>query len=120
MEDGLTNESKKFGFRPIIVYGEFDHTRQVEQVDDFIAKKVDALILAPCDSMAIGEAIVKANEAGIPVFTVDIANLSGKGKVIAHIASDNFEGGRQAGRLMVKPLKVKGKWLLLIIRILLP
>lgn len=109
LEDGLTNESKKFGFRPIIVYGEFDHTRQVAQVEDLIAKKVDALILAPCDSMAIGESIVRANEAGIPVFTVDIANLSGKGKVIAHIASDNLGGGRQAGRLMSEALKGKGK-----------
>lgn len=109
LEDGLVAESKKYGFKTYIVYGEFDHSRQVVQVEDLIAKKVDALILAPCNSIEIGETIVKANEVGIPVFTVDIANLSEKGKVVAHIASDNTEGGRQVGKLMAEALRGKGK-----------
>ncbi|MGE5583888.1 MAG: substrate-binding domain-containing protein [Bacillota bacterium] len=109
MEESLLNEAKKNNFKIQVFFAEYAHNKQVELLDDFIAKKMDALILSPCDSKAIGEAIIKANEAGIPVFTVDIANLSGKGKVIAHIASDNFEGGRQAGRLMMEALKGKGK-----------
>ncbi len=109
LEAGLTAEAKKYNYKLSIFYGEFDHGKQAAQVDELIARRVDALILAPCDSKAIGDAILKANAAGIPVFTVDIANLSGKGKVVAHIASDNVEGGRQAARLMVEALKGKGK-----------
>ena len=109
LEVGLQEQAVKYGDKLMISYGEFDHRAQVGQIEEFVAKKVDALLIAPCDSKAIGDVIVKANQAGIPVFTVDIANLSGKGKVIAHIASDNLEGGRQAGRLMVKALKGKGK-----------
>ncbi len=109
MEEGLAGLARQYNLKVQIAFAEYDHSRQVEIMNDFIDKKVDALILAPCDSKAIGDAILKANTVGIPVFTVDIANLSGKGKVIAHIASDNFEGGQQAGRLMVKALKGKGK-----------
>ncbi|MGE5549227.1 MAG: ABC transporter substrate binding protein [Bacteroidota bacterium] len=109
LEEGLAGEARKAGLKLAVAYGEFDHARQVAQIKAFIDRKVDALVLAPCDSTAVGEAIVKANTAKIPVFTVDIANHSGKGKVVAHIGSDNAEGGRQAGRLMVQALAGKGK-----------
>lgn len=109
LEAGLVNEAKKFGYKLIIVAGEFDAAKQAAQIDDFISQKVDALIVAPCDSRAVGSSIAEANKANIPVFTVDIANLSTQGKVVSHIASDNVEGGRQAGKLMAKALNGKGK-----------
>jgi ribose transport system substrate-binding protein len=58
------------------------------------------VVLTPYDSHAIGGAIVEANKVGIPVFTADIANASKDGKVVSHIASDNVQGGAQAGKLM--------------------
>lgn len=106
---GLAHEAKKFNFQIVILDSQFDAVRQEAQVGEMIAKKVDALIIAPCDSVAIGTSLLKANQAKIPVFTVDSANLSGKGKVIAHIGSDNREGGRQAGRLMAQALNGSGK-----------
>ncbi len=109
LEEGLTTEAGKAGLKLTIAYGEFDHERQVAQIKAFVAKKIDALILAPCDSTAVGEIIGQLNQARIPVFTVDIANHSGKGRVVAHIGSDNMEGGRQAGRLMAEALGKKGK-----------
>jgi len=109
LEEGLAFEAVKAGLKLSIAYGEFDHERQVAQIKAFMGKKVDALILAPCDSTAVGEVIEQLNEARIPVFTVDIANRSGKGRVVAHIGSDNVEGGRQAGRLMAEALGKKGK-----------
>lgn len=109
LESGLLAESTRRGLRVDVEYAEFDHDRQVSQVRAFIARKADAIVLAPCDSTAIGDAILAANKAGIPVFTVDIANASGKGRVVAHIASDNLSGGRQAGVLMAKALKGTGK-----------
>lgn len=109
LESGLKTEAAKFGYELIVVAGEFDPGRQAAQLEDFIAKKVDAIVLAPCDSKAVGSSIAEANKVKIPVFTVDIANLSPQGKVVCHIASDNVEGGRQAGRLMVKALNGAGK-----------
>jgi ribose transport system substrate-binding protein len=109
LEEGLIAEGRKYNFELIITYAEFDRSKQAQQLEELIARQPDALIIAPCDSMAIGESIVKANRASIPVFTVDIANRSGYGSVVSHIASDNFEGGRLAGKLMAQALDGKGK-----------
>jgi ribose transport system substrate-binding protein len=108
LEKGLLSEAAKNGFTVTVLAAEFDPAKQANQVEDFIAKKVDAIVISPCDSYGIGAAIAEANQAGIPVFTADIANLSNEGKVVAHIASDNVEGGRQAGLLMAKALDGKG------------
>jgi len=82
------------------VGGSRDSARQQSQVEDFISRKVDAIILTPYDSQAIGSAIVAANDAKIPVFTADIANASSQGTVVSHVASNNVQGGQQAGALM--------------------
>ncbi len=109
LEEGLVAEGRKYGYDISIAYAEFDSAKQAQQVEEMIAKRPDAVIIAPCDSTAIGESIVKANKASIPVFTVDIANRSGYGSVVSHIASDNFEGGRLAGQLMAQALGGVGK-----------
>lgn len=105
---GLEAAAKEQGYTLHITSGEFDAVRQANQVDEFIAQKVDAIVLCPCDSRGVGASIAAANQAGIPVFTADIANASPLGKVVAHIASDNREGGRKAGELMAQALGGKG------------
>jgi len=105
---GLEAKAREYGWELVVTAGEFDPARQANQLDDFIARNVDAIVLAPCDSVGVGASIEQANKAGIPVFTTDIASTSSVGKVIAHVASDNYVGGRQAGELMVKALGGKG------------
>jgi ribose transport system substrate-binding protein len=100
MEAGMRREAQKYGYTLIVVDANRDNARQQSQVEDFISKKVDAIVLTPYDSQAIGSAIVEANNANIPVFTADIASTSKQGKVVAHIASDNVQGGFQAGKLL--------------------
>jgi ribose transport system substrate-binding protein len=84
-----------------------DLSTQTSQVENFIARQVDAMVICPADSAGIAGAIRKANQAGIPVFTADI-EAQGDGKVVSHIASDNIEGGRLAGEYMARMLKDKG------------
>jgi ribose transport system substrate-binding protein len=100
MESGMQAEAKKNGYTLIVVDANRDNAKQQSQVEDFISKKVDAIVLTPYDSQAIGSAIVEANNANIPVFTADIASTSSQGKVVSHVASDNVQGGFQAGKLM--------------------
>ena len=100
----MTEEAQKHGYTVVAVSGDLDLEKQRQQVDDFIARKVAAIVLNPCDSKGIGPVIEKANEAGIPVFTCDIKSLAATGKVEAHIATDNFAGGRQAGEAMIEAL----------------
>ena len=100
MENGMQSEAKKYGYKLIVVDANRDNAKQQSQVEDFISNKVDAIVLTPYDSTAIGSAIAEANKANIPVFTADIASTSKQGKVVAHVASDNVLGGEQAGKLM--------------------
>jgi len=78
-------------------------------VDDFITRNVDAIVLCPCDSQAVGATIEKANQAVIPVFTADIAKLSERGQVACHVATDNFGGGEAAADAVIEMLDGKGK-----------
>jgi ribose transport system substrate-binding protein len=105
MEGGLKSEAAKYGYTVDVVDASRDNAKQQSQVEDFIARKVAAIVLTPYDSQAIGSAIVEANKAGIPVFTADIASTAKQGKVVAHIASDNVQGGAQAGTLMCAAVK---------------
>jgi ribose transport system substrate-binding protein len=107
--DNMADEAKKHGFEVVAVSGEKDPARQYGQVKEFIVKKVSAIVLTPCDSKAVGAAIKEANAAGIPVFTADIACLAPDAKVVCHVATDNYAGGREAAKAMMKALSNKGK-----------
>jgi ribose transport system substrate-binding protein len=104
MEAGMKTEAAKFGYTVTVVDAARDNAKQQSQVEDFISQKVSAIVLTPYDSQAIGGAIVEANKSNIPVFTADIASASKDGKVVSHIASDNVQGGMQAGKLMCAAL----------------
>jgi ribose transport system substrate-binding protein len=103
MEKGADRQFIKL----IISSGEWDLARQQSQIENFIDQQVDAILVCPVNSEAIGPAIAKANAAGIPVFTADIRAKSGK--VVSHVASDNFKGGRLAGEFLARALRGSGK-----------
>lgn len=108
MEDAMKAAADANGFELIVQSGDKDLAKQQSQIDSFIVQKVDAIIVSPTDTQGIAPAIERANQAGIPVFTADIA-ASGNGKVVAHVASDNVAGGKLAGDFVVKALSGQGK-----------
>ncbi len=107
--DNVKSEAAKSGYDVVVVSAEFDPGQQNNQINDFIVQKVDAIILNPADSKAVAPAINKAADAGIPVFTADIACMAEGCNVVSHIATDNYAGGRQAGQAMHEVLGGKGK-----------
>jgi ribose transport system substrate-binding protein len=102
LEEGLNAAAKQHNFKLNIVVGERDLSRQIGQVEEFVAKKAEAIIVCPVDSKGIGKGIKAANAAGIPVFTAGIAVQ--EGDVVCHVASDNLAGGRLAGEYLAKLL----------------
>lgn len=104
----LEKEAKAAGYEVIVVSGDEDAKKQSDQIKNFIAQQVAAIVLNPCDSKSIGPAIEEANKAGIPVFTCDIKCLAPEAKVVSHIASDNLQGGRMAGQAMIEALGETG------------
>ena len=102
--DNMKAEAAKHGYELIVVSADRDVKKQADQVNEFIVKQVSAIVLNPCDSQSIGPAIAQANAAGIPVFTNDIKYDGDVGKVVCHVATDNYQGGKLAGEAMVKLL----------------
>ena len=106
--DTIKEQAEKVGYSVEVVSGDSDVAKQQNQVKDFLVKKVVAIVLCPCDSRSIGAVIQEANKAGVPVFTADIACLAPDAKVVTHIATDNFEGGKQAGIATIEALGEAG------------
>ena len=106
--ENMKAEAAKHGYELLVVSGDRDVKKQADQVNEFIVKGVSAIVLNPCDSRSIGPAIVKANDAGIPVFTNDIKYDGDEGEVVCHVATDNYQGGRLAGQAMVDLLGESG------------
>lgn len=84
-----------------------DLSKQLADVEDFIVRGIDVLIISPVDSQGVLPAIMKARQAGIQVITVDVP---AKGvEVTSHIGTDNFIGGQRAAELMGEELGGKGQ-----------
>jgi ribose transport system substrate-binding protein len=109
LEAGLREAAAVRGYQLVVQAGEFDVAKQKDQVEDFIVRKVNAIIVCPCDSKSIGTSVEAANRVGIPVFTADIAVLAEGAKVVCHVASDNVAGGHLAAQAMRQALGGRGK-----------
>ncbi|AHG19822.1 sugar ABC transporter [Chania multitudinisentens RB-25] len=107
LADAMKAEAKKDDVVLNISIANQDLNKQLSDVEDFITKKVDAIIISPVDSKGVQAAIIKAEKAGIPVITVDVAAEGVP--VVSHVATDNYAGGVEAGKLMGKQLNGKGK-----------
>ncbi len=107
LTDAMEAEAEARGLRLRVQYAEFDLRRQNNQIDTFIAQRPAALIVAPADSSGIAPALRAATDAGIPVFTVDIA--ADDAPVVSHIASDNYTGGQKAARYLAEAIGGAGQ-----------
>lgn len=107
IKDALESEAKNQGVEVNVAIADQDLNRQISAIEDFINKEVDAIILTPVDSDGVKGAILKAQDAGIPVITVDV-KANGV-EVDTHIATDNYTGGRIAAEAMAQYLGEAGK-----------
>lgn len=111
LEQGLREEAAVRGLDVVVTSCEMDPAKQASQIDDFVAQRVSAILAAPCDSAAIGANLAAPEQAGIPVFTADIAASSGR--IVSHVASDNVQGGRLAGQALARYMHGRGKVLII-------
>lgn len=105
VKDGILKEAKKKGMETVVVDAQDDTSKQISGIEDLILKGVDVLVINPTDSAAISSSVLSANEAGIPVITID--RSAEDGEVATFIASDNVSGGEMAGTYIVEQLGEK-------------
>lgn len=108
--DEIEKKAKEHGVRLILVDAERSALKQVEQVESFIAQKVDAIILNPCEVEASSPAVEKAKAAGIPIVNV---NSETNAVPDAFVGSDDVEAGRIAMRYIAEKLNGSGNVLIM-------
>jgi len=86
---------------------ETDYTGQASIVEDFINRRVSALVLAPSHQKALVSVAERAVDAGIPVMVMDSGLDSSR--PVSYVATDNYQGGVLAAREMGRLLGGKGK-----------
>ena len=106
--DHITSEAQKHGYETIVLSADEDVAKQSNQVKDFIVKEVSAIVLSPCESRSIVPVIQEANAAGIPVITVDIPCNEPGVDILTQVATDNYGGGKEAGKAMIEALGEAG------------
>ncbi|WP_299535599.1 ABC transporter substrate-binding protein [uncultured Herbaspirillum sp.] len=87
-----------------VVSSKYDLNTQVGQIENFIANKVDMIVLNAADSKGIGPAVKKAKKAGIVVVAVDVA---AEGADVT-VMSDNTMAGAESCKFIVDKLQGKG------------
>ncbi|WED55511.1 ribose ABC transporter substrate-binding protein RbsB [Exiguobacterium profundum] len=100
LKEGAEEQANEMDATLTVADAQNDAAKQVNDVEDMIQKGMDLILINPTDSEAVGAAVQAANDAGIPVITVD--RNAETGDVVAHVASDNVAGGQLAGDYMVE------------------
>jgi ribose transport system substrate-binding protein len=90
---------------------EDDRDQQVQVVENFTARGVSGIVLAPLDSQALIAPVRSAKQAGVPTVVID-SGLNSDAPVSA-IMTDNFQGGVLGGDHLAKLLGGRGKVILL-------
>ena len=110
VHDEMAKKAEAAGVELITVDAERSALRQVEQVESFIAQKVDAIIMNPCEVEASSPAVTKALAAKIPIINV---NSETSVKPSAFVGSDDVESGRIAMKFIAEKLGGKGNVLMM-------
>jgi ribose transport system substrate-binding protein len=88
---------------------ELDVSRQIDLVEQMVAQKVNALVIAPADSKALVPVCKKAKQAGIVVVNIDNkfddAVLGASDVKFPFVGPDNRKGARAVGEVLARKLK---------------
>ena len=90
---------------------EDDRDQQIQVVENFMARRVSAIVLAPLDSQALVRPVHNATRAKVPVVIIDSDLKSDE--YVSFVATDNYKGGQLAGEQMGKLLGGSGNVILL-------
>ena len=108
--DEMQKKADELGVELIIVDAEGSALKQIEQVESFIAQKVDAIILNPIEFEASSPAVAKAQAAKIPIINVNSAT---KATPTAFVGSNDVESARIAMKYLTEKLVGKGNMVMI-------
>ncbi|MGH9842005.1 MAG: sugar ABC transporter substrate-binding protein [Blastocatellia bacterium] len=106
--DAIKGELARRNIRMLDAIADGDANRQLEQVNNFIARRVDGLIIVPKDAKTVIPMIRAANAASIPVVLYNRPADKTDAKSVAVVA-DNYALTRATVEYMCEQAKKSGK-----------
>jgi len=95
------------------IKNETDLAEQVSVVEQMVAQRVNAIVIAPADSKALVTVLKRAKEAGTLVVNIDnkldADALKAAGLTIPFVGPDNRAGARKVGEVLAKKLQLGDK-----------
>ena len=105
--EAIKAECARRGFKVVEAVADNDANRQLEQVKNFITRKVDGIILVPKDAKTCIPMIKAANSAQIPIVLFNRPADKSDAKSVAVVA-DNFALTRDTVNYMIGEARKKG------------
>ena len=99
----LKKEIEKKGDELIVRNPELDIDKQNEQIEEFVAKKVDGIFVNPIDSSKL-TSLQSARKAGIPIIAID-ASVDNTDLIDCLIESDNYDAGVLCAQNMMQRMQ---------------
>ena len=110
-QDTLTSAAKRDGIEVKALDAQLDPAKQVTDVDQLVAQKVDLIIVYPLDQNSLKPALKRASDAGIKI--VGWAALPSPkadlGLLSSNVETGGMRGSQQVGDFVKKQLDGKGK-----------
>lgn len=106
IKQSVTAEAAKQGIEVVVADARGDAATQVNQIEDFVTKQVDAIIYIPAGATAAGVPVKDAREADIPIIAVD--RNPPDAPADSFIASDSVASAKKLGEHVAELTKGEG------------
>lgn len=108
-EQAFKEYAAKIGVQTVVLDPQGDPARQISQMQNLMAQRVDVMVVWPTNAKAVVPMVCRASKFGIPVvITNSQIDESGQQCVEAFSGPDTVEEGRVAGRMLIEALGGKG------------
>ena len=111
LQNSIKARVELLGYQFVPVDDQLSVDKQIADIDQLVAQKVDGIIVFPLDAKSVGPATERAKAAGVKLvgINVDMANLTGNiGNFDAQVVQGVVQQADEAAALIAKELGGKG------------
>ena len=98
IKEGALERARRDNVSIEVISADDSPVKELHEIRRFVEEGVDILVVNPTNSHAVSRGVLLANEAGIPVITLDRESV--RGDVASHIGSNNLLGGNLAAEYL--------------------
>lgn len=106
MKQAFDEAGHSIGAELFVTDARHDVTKQINDIEDLIQKRIDILLINPTDTAGVEGAVRAAKKAGVVVAAFD---AQASGPVDSFVGSKNYDAGRLAGEYLGKILNGRGQ-----------